>query len=116
MGEVVLNIAAAPDGLGQVDALRADLAEHVGPTSFAESAAADGAKGMTAITATTLVVTLLGTPAVVALVNVLRSYLERMIEIEVTTERGTVKLKLPAGNALSAEDIRRALASVLGPA
>lgn len=111
-----------PAGNGQadqadIDALRADLDAHVGATSYAEGEAREGEKGGP-IEIATLVISLLGTPAAVALVGVLKSYFDRekVTELKVTTDKGTVEIKVPAGKALGDADIRRALDSVIGPA
>ena len=111
-----------PSGNGQtdpadVDALRADLDAHVGATAFAQGEAREGEKGGP-IEIATLVISLLGTPAAIALVGVLKSYFdrERVTELKVTTDRGSVEIKVPAGGTLDDADIKRALDSVIGPA
>ena len=102
---------------GDIDALRADLDAHVGATAFAKGVHREGEKSAFAIDMA-LIVSLLGTPAVVALVGVLKSYFDRdrVTEIKLSGPRGSVELKLPAGNRLETADIKRALDSVLGPA
>ena len=109
-----------PTGHGQVDAadidaLRADLDAHVGATSFAEGESREGEKGGP-IEIATLVISLLGTPAAVALVGVLKSYFdrERVTELKVTTDKGSVEIKVPAGGVLDDAAIRRALDRVIG--
>ena len=101
-----------------IDALRADLDAHVGATCFAETPPREGEKSGLSMEIAALVVSILGTPAAVALVGVLKSYFDRdrVTEVKLTGPRGSVELKLPAGNQLSNEDIKRALDSVLGPA
>jgi hypothetical protein len=103
---------------GDIDALRADLDAHVGVTSFAEAPPREGEKSGLSVDIATLVISLLGTPAAVALVGVLKSYFDRdrVTEVKLSGPRGSVELKLPAGSKLSSEQIQRALDSVLGAA
>ena len=117
MSQLRINLGddrGAPDAAA-LDALRADVEQHVGPAEFLAAESEPGAKGI-AVDLTTLAVTLLGTPAVVALVGVLKSYLEtgRVAEIEVSGPGGSAKLKLPGGSHLSAAQIEHVLATVMG--
>ncbi len=111
-----------PSGNGQdqadIDALRADLDAHVGATSYAPGVPRDGEKSGGAIEMAALVVSLLGTPAAVALIGVIKSYFdrERITELTVTTKKGSVQIKAPTGRGLDSADIKRALDSVIGPA
>jgi len=120
MAELRLEFPAsdAQADAGNIDALRADLDAHVGATSFAEAKPREGEKSGFSVDVATLVVSLLGTPAAVALVGVLKSYFDRdrVTEVKLSGSRGSVELKLPAGSKLSSEQIQRALDSVLGPA
>jgi hypothetical protein len=109
-----------PQSADQIDPglrqdLQDDLEREVGATAFAETGSAAGAKSGTAVDWATLTVSLLGTPAVVALVSVIKSYFDRQRVTEMTLEtgHGKITLKLPTGSHLSAEDIRRALDGVL---
>jgi hypothetical protein len=108
-----------PSGNGQtdpadIDDLRADLDQHVGATSYAQGSRIEGAKSGFAVDTMTLVVSLLGTPAVVSLIGVIKSYFERerVNELTVTTDRGSVTIK----GGVDSDDMKRALESVLGPA
>src|SRR5262245_12724840 len=100
---------------GDIDALRADLDAHVGETAFAELPRKEGEKSGLTVDVATLVVSLLGTPAAVALVGVLKSYFDRdrVTEVKLSGPRGSVELRLPGGSRLSSEQIQRALDSVL---
>ena len=79
---------------GDIDALRADLDAHVGATSFAAAPPREGEKSGFAVDIGTLVITLLGTPAAVALVSVLKSYFDRdrVTEVKLSGPRGSVEL------------------------
>ena len=103
---------------GEIDALRVDLDAHVGATSFAAGPPREGEKSGLSVDIATLVITLLGTPAAVALVGVLKSYFDRdrVTEVKLSGPGGSVELKLPAGSKLSTEQIQRAIDGVLGPA
>lgn len=107
------DTAASPQ---EVETLRADLDLHVGPTAFLESSAQPGAKGILGLDMATLAVSLLSAPALVALVNVLKSYFDsdRVTEIELSGPGGTAKLKLPPRHQISTDQIRQILDSVLG--
>jgi hypothetical protein len=115
-----LRVTALNDSTGpsEINSLRADLNAHVGPTEFATSPRREGEKSAVSLDALTLIITLLGTPALVALVNVLKSYFDRDsgMELELEGPGGSVKLKLPVGSRLSADQIARALDSVIGAA
>lgn len=120
MSEVEIQIVSgvAKADFAVIDDLRTDLNEHVGATSYREVPAKDGEKGPMGLDIATLAISLLGTPAVVALVGVLKSYFDRdrVTEIDLTGPGGSVRLRLPGGRQLADEDIRRALDSVLGKA
>jgi hypothetical protein len=117
MQELRINFCA-DDGVGSdadIDGLRADIEQHVGPASFLAAEGGAGAKGI-GIDLTTLAVSLLGTPAVVALVGVLKSYFEsdRVTELELSGPGGSAKLKLPRGSQLSSAQIEEVLTKVMG--
>lgn len=101
---------------GQSENLRLDLEREVGPTEWVRTKAPDGAKSaQELLQAGTIVVSILGTPALVALVSVLKSYIERdrTIEINIEGSGGTTTLKLPESSRLTTGEIQRIIESVL---
>jgi hypothetical protein len=116
MPQITIIVPGA--GAEAADVLRRDLDQAVGEARYASGDAAAGAKGVPLMDVATICVSLLGTRAVVALVGVIKSWLDRDhgTELEVTGPNGTVKIKLPPGRRLADDEIRRALDRILGTA
>jgi hypothetical protein len=106
MTELRISLVDA-DGRADVramDSLRGELGRRVGRTEFAEGQAAQGAKGALQ-DLTTLVVGVLGSGAAVALVNVLKAYVEQG-RTKIIVEWEHRKISIETG------DIRKASAQV----